>query len=290
LAKSDLPATVRSVVESEIASAQARQQEIEYELGDKERVVTAASLLDPALVAEKLTKLADVLAVGNPNKTNLELAQHIDRIECDQDGTVVVRTCRLGALAPVRAWVEARDPNERGADPPPDGIRVKTRRRTRLRFDGLSDEQTVDRSTVEFVADPDRFAGLGAQWFWEDVFHIPEKKSWAEENALVVAAKRAETRWSFDRLGKYFGKSKPTVKAAFRIAQGMDETAANLPKKMPRSKWEDTHYEEVAELKKKGLSMAAIARQLGMSPPMIKKALNVAGRRHQELLDENSSP
>jgi hypothetical protein len=38
------------------------------------------------------------LARNNPTLGNLELSMHIDRIDCYDDGKVVLRTCKLGAV------------------------------------------------------------------------------------------------------------------------------------------------------------------------------------------------
>jgi len=50
-------------------------------------------------VLDRLHCLSAVLAGGNPSALNVELALHIDRIAYYEGGRVVVRTCRLGALA-----------------------------------------------------------------------------------------------------------------------------------------------------------------------------------------------
>ena len=60
---------------------------------------TGGAVVNPQQVVDRLNRLADVLARNNPTRGNVELSLHIDQICCHDDGRVVVRTCKLGALA-----------------------------------------------------------------------------------------------------------------------------------------------------------------------------------------------
>jgi hypothetical protein len=66
------------------------------------------------------------------------------------------------------------------------------------------------------VTDANRFAGLGQEWFWTEVFHLPESKHWYIEHAETVSIHRKRERLSFEKLAKIYGVSKPTIAAAVK--------------------------------------------------------------------------
>src|SRR5690606_26212952 len=86
--------------EQEYERAQTRLREIETELA---RLTSDGkirrSAVDAETVAAAIEHLADILAGQNPSAANLLLSQHIDQIACGPDGSVMIRTCKLGALA-----------------------------------------------------------------------------------------------------------------------------------------------------------------------------------------------
>jgi hypothetical protein len=100
LAKPDLNSTLREMLEKDLETALRRQQEIDQQLVEADALRRhAQAIVDPQQVADRLNRLADVLAAQNPTRTNLELSLHIDNVRCYQEGRVIVRTCKLGALA-----------------------------------------------------------------------------------------------------------------------------------------------------------------------------------------------
>jgi hypothetical protein len=149
------------------------------------------------------------------------------------------------------------------------------RRRARLRVDE-SEHGGVDLSDALYTAaDPNRFAGLEERWFWTDVFQIPRRKSWAEENAVEVAAARA-AGLTMEKLAEQFGKTVPTIRAALRFAASVEESVRQLPRKMPRRRWHEEHAREVAAKKADGLGTGALAAYFGKSDTTIRAALDYA--------------
>lgn len=135
------------------------------------------------------------------------LAQHIDSIRCFPDGKVIVRTCQLGALA---------NPIEFCSALAPEGVDAVTyepaevgRRRSRRRINiDMGDDEEVQVAN-DFAVDLTRFAGLAPEWFTEDTFTIPEKKSWSEEHAMEVAAFRLESKATMRATAEHFGNDYP---------------------------------------------------------------------------------
>ena len=182
-----------------------------------------------------------ILAKQNPTLGNLELSLHIDKIVCSPDDTVTMRTCKLGALTEAVGLLASGDGDETGKsvdverdDKSNSNYRVTRRRRGRLRVADADDGSVDMRALADFAADPDRFAGLDEQWFWHDVFHIPDKSpSWAEQNAEAVFERRQEAELSYAKLGKEFGVTAPTARAAVRhyLAEHLEaKDHVNLPR------------------------------------------------------------
>jgi DNA-binding CsgD family transcriptional regulator len=229
-------------------------------------------------VVDRLNRLGDVLASNNATLANLELSMHIDRVTCYADGKIIMRTCKLGALPSVLEQVVQEDRPARSPRTSTDDDRAalaSLRRRPRLRVDSSGEDGEDVRAALDAASDPDRFAGLDDRWFWEDTFQVPRKKSWAEEHALEVAQLRAEGL-TLEKLRDQFGKSVPTIRKAMRYAARMDESVAQLPKKMPPPCWAREHAAEVAELKAQGVSTVEIARRFSKSDTTIRAALKYA--------------
>lgn len=280
LCKPDLNSSVRAALEQEFEGALAIKNEIDarfIEYTNRQRNV--ADLLDPAQVVQQLNRLEAALAANNPTLGNLELSLHIDRINCYADGKVVIRSCRLGALAPAIDLL-SDDHEEEHVDGGKaiDGNgakRVKPKRRARLRTDPLAPDAAAQKAAAHIAADPDRFAGLGEEWFWEDLFNIPEKTYWAKEHAAEVARMRA-TGLTHEQLAKRFGKTMPTIRSALLLANSADADAPRLPRKMPRRRWTVDHATEVAQLKKQGMGTNDLAQHFQKSDTTIREALRIA--------------
>lgn len=230
LSNPDLSPEVRDVVAQNMHDALARQREIEA--SDSEQAARrqqAEAVLDPQQVLDRLDSLADVLAQNNPTLGNLELSLHIDRIDCHPDGRLEMRLCKLGGLTDAvellanplgeHDHADQAQPPERRAD------RRGVRLRSRLRVHDAEGNVDHLRSLAEFAADPDRFQGLPPEWFEVVTFQAPIPKSWAESHAHEVQARFNEIvrqtgkKPTLKSLGVEFGKSRPTISAALKIAE-----------------------------------------------------------------------
>jgi hypothetical protein len=224
LAKPELSPVLRTVLEKDVEAAVQRQQEVERQLAEVDALRRRAeTVVDAQQVVDQLNRLAEVLATQNPSRTNLELSLHIDAIRCYQDGRVVVRTCKLGALAgSTDLLVRPGDGSAQGSAGDSEAMAAKPRRRAVRRVAADDGNQADLQAAAHQAADLERFAGLGPEWFWEDTFQVPRKTCWSEEHAAEVAAKKQETGWSLAKLAEHFGKSIPTIRRALRLAQEQD--------------------------------------------------------------------
>ena len=191
LGKPDLDEAVRDLLsEKDVASSVTRLTDREAELTSMDSVEAPAQV-DPKALADRLNRLADVLSGNNPSRINLELSCHIDKILCFPDGRVVVRTCKLGALAGDSRILVTNSPPaiESGSA----SLMKPGRPRKRgIRQLNTEDAGTSLRNTAHWAADVNRFAHLGADWFWEDELRIPDPTCWAKENASNVATLRLQ--------------------------------------------------------------------------------------------------
>lgn len=218
LAKADLPACVRADLEAQYAQARGRLQVVEGDLAelDSQRA-QQQQVVDPRQVLDCLSRLDQVLASGNAPLGNLELSRHIDRIDVHADGRVVMRTSKLGIFEGAVALLARSSRSTPPATDETTTKRIQPRRRGRVRIDqplmsGPSPVPEIPAST-----DPGRFAGLDPQWFWEDVFEMPRSSCWAAEHASAVAQLRGEG-WTMARLASHFGRTRPTIRHALKIA------------------------------------------------------------------------
>lgn len=280
LGNQNLPHAVRTTLESSIAGAFEQIREIDAQLSElRLRTSTAARVLDSQVVAERLNRLPELLASGNPVLVNLELSQHIDRIVCFPDGKVSVRLSRLGALAGAVPLLES---DHSGCDASHDvasGV-VPTRPKRRARAAVVTGARPREdlQATVEWATDPHRFAGLDERWFETCEFQIPLRTSWAEQSALDVARYRLEHRATLEQLSAHFQKSIPTIRKALAFArdQGLDASETML--RLPRGRqWARQNMTRVAEyLNSTGSTLRAAARHFGVSEPTIRKALRLS--------------
>jgi uncharacterized protein (DUF433 family) len=219
------------------------------------------------------------MATNNPTMGNIELSLHIDRIDCFSDGSVAMRTCKLGSLADVVPLLVTDDDTatdcEVKREVHHDGTtQVTPRRRARLRVDHDVGDTEYLQAAADMAADPNRFSGLDDQWFWEDVFRIPERQSWAQQHATAVAEARTKG-WTMEKVAAHFGKTVPTIRAALKYACA-DGSFNDLPTKMPRARWHVDHAAKVAALKAQGMTTVALAKHFGKSDTTIRAALQYA--------------
>jgi transposase len=276
LAKPDLHPALRAEIETNYAAAVSRQQNIERQIAEyDESQRNAVRAVTPAQVVERLNRLDDVLARGDPTMGNLELSLHIESIRCSQSGQVIVRSCKLGALAPAMELLAepVPQPGSRPIDTANETPRGRPRRRARLRITEAGNGVDA-KATAQVAADTQRFAGLGPEWFWEDTFQIPERTCWSEEHADAVITLRVGGM-TIEQLAKHFGRTPPTIRKALRAGM-TTRPGQKLPRKIPRPCWAKNHAGEVLKLKQAGMSTDEIAERLGKSDTTIRTALEHA--------------
>jgi hypothetical protein len=289
LANPDLKPAVRAHIESQFNIALERIAEIDLALNLKiAELQQRQSLVAPDAIADRLNNLADVLASNNPSWGGVELAHHIDRIDCYDDGKVLVRTCKLGALegaVDIFSVLEAVAGQTLVGSPGQQPGRTAPRRLTRRRIETGEAPKAELRARAIWASDPFRFAGLNERWFVEHVYQVPKRLSWAAQHALEVAALRKKNNTE-EMLAKHFGKSLPTIHSALKIAKKMDPELAKLPRRMPRARWHEENALEVALKKASGMSTLELAEHFGKSDTTIRAALNYA----KTLRDNDASP
>lgn len=280
LAKRDLAECIRSEIESEWQAAEQRLTEIEAELAE---LNSARLNLDQQISTDdvllRLERLPDILARNDPTAGNLELSLHIDRIECNSEGNVQLKMCKLGVLPEAIDLLAAANTNSDQHEKVGDAASKKSvpRRRGRLKVDSLAPDSYDVISLTEFAADTNRFAGLSDDWFWVDEFQLPGKRSsWAEANAPRVAELRKQGKTE-EKIAEELGVSIATVRKSLRIAEKNDPELAALPGRMPRPRWHEEHALEVARVKaEEGLGTNELVARFGKSDTTIRKALEHA--------------
>jgi site-specific DNA recombinase len=247
LGRRDLPQALRQDLENQYQRSADRAQAIENQMSDlnghTERLDDA---LDARQAIEVLARLEEVLGSANVTDGNFQLSLHIDRIDVSGDGTIIMRTCKLGAFAGAAELLSAATASAGAAtskDVAGSRHRVKNRRRGRLRLDsggdggpvsstaGAGTEGTATAPTQADelrVADTGRFAHLSDRWFWVDHLPVERRIAWAEAHAGEVSALRQEDpkRWSLRVLAEHFEVSKPTIQNALRKAAAAKATRA----------------------------------------------------------------
>lgn len=280
LANPQLAPDVRRAIEANWKDASERRQELENLLAERdaqnEHVLEA---VDPTQVIDRLDRLAEIMATSNPTMGNIELSLHIDRIDCFSDGSVAMRTCKLGSLADVAPLLAIEDDATTECDDKSDvhhdaTTQVTPRRRARLRVNDDGGDTEYLQAAADMAADANRFSGLDDQWFWEDVFRIPERQSWVQQHATAVAEARSKG-WTMEKVAAHFRKTVPTIRAALKHACA-DGSCQELPAKMPRARWHVDHAAEVAALKAQGMTTVALAKHFGKSDTTIRAALKYA--------------
>jgi site-specific DNA recombinase len=279
----NLPATVRQDFVLNYDRAKQEKGHLEAELRSQEAMAEhVRAVLDPAQVLESLKRLDEVLARGNATLANLELARHIDRIDCYHDGSVVLRGTFLGLL---KGGVELLGGDREMQQPVPGEpdrapfARVVPRRLTRRRVPTLSAGQPDGSDDVRAL-DPRRFAGLADAFIWKEQLQLPKTTSWAEAHAQKVF-----TLWAADpkseplsRLAKHFGVSIPTVREALKKGQAAAGVQVEPRKVTPRGVQDAREIaDEAAKLylqSEPPLTIRQIAEHFKVNQVTVSKALD----------------
>ena len=275
LSKNDLSPLVRNQIEQQLDLALRRQQAIGVEL---EMLANAkqyvSTVLDPSKAVDRLRRLAEVLVAGNPSDVNEQLAKHIESIVFRPDGTVVMRTSRLGLFEGVSELLAGDNENAVEEDGDSDVFKIRKRALTRRRTTGDINTSTLEKPSgvVEtLVALPDN-------WVDEAIFQVPVATSFPKEYGEEVFLRRQESKLSYGKLAAKYGVTRPTIRAAMEYYLKNHPEAADQvklqcggrrPPKFDLSKIGPearSHWEA-------GWSKLQLAEKFGCSPPTVDKAL-----------------
>jgi hypothetical protein len=281
LANPDLAPNVRAALEREWGAAQQRLCDIDAQLVEEStRSAMSQALLCPEDAIERLGRLDEVLANENPTLGNLALSRHIDRIECRRDGRIALRICKLGllpgAIEPLSDKPSRADGQLRQGSRP--------RQRTRLRVDCENDEDAL-MDLVSFATDPDRFAGLGDEWFLIQEYSLPGRTlSWVKANAEQVFRRRQESHRSYSKLAHEFGVTSTTIGATIRhylnTHPGTKDEVKLRCGGRRKPKFDLSAFaDEARALYEAGWPKEKLAKKYKCSPPVIVKALDFSYRK-----------
>jgi len=279
LGNPDISQELRQALDQQYSTAQIRIREIEGEImGLKSMDYQVGRAIDPVRIAEKLSQLQDLLASQNPTAVNVELSKHIEGIYCSNDGVVTIRICKLGALGEGVNLIPRQcglSSNPEFSQDPSICVAVP-RRRTPLDIGGGFEDRMVKKAEISFAVDPNRFAGLGPQWFTDHTFQIPARLCWAEEYAEEVALYRINNRATVEKTAEHFGKSIPTIRSAIRHAGELGGQASDEIMKLPRRpNWAEQNAAAVVEyFKRTKATLKQAVEYFGKSEPTIRKARN----------------
>jgi hypothetical protein len=231
LGKLDLSPATRGHVEGALDDSIRRQQELQTELEWERRAREQVEVVvDEEKIKAALSRLDQLLTGENLSLANIELALHIDRIQCFDDGRVRIRMCKLGAL-PAAAKLLA-SPESPSPTDVTDG-HVKPRRRSRRSTSAADYGDRDIKELAIFSSDVNRYAGLDDMWFTVDEFRIPVRTAWVERKADEIYDYRAQhlvgDRHATTKLVEKFGKSRPTILKALRIAEERRKEAVTPP-------------------------------------------------------------
>lgn len=284
LSKPNLSESVRGLVETQMAEASDRRNEIEAILHeDIDPDTVLASLVRPNQVRDQIDRLSTILSGDNATESNLFLSMHVDKIDCFSDGRVQLRVCKIGTSFHAVNWFAKQQPfeasNEASGHNSNGGYQTTPRRRGRPRVEPSDSIASLEE--IDAVTDPHRFRGLPDDWFWVEDFQVPERSYWAKDNAEVVLARYNEIAESTKRkpkcnaIAKEFGVSRPTILKALDYANGKVEGAGTKHRRESkvRIKGNPEVESRIEELHDDGVLEKDIAAEIGVSRAAITAAL-----------------
>ena len=278
LADPDLPLSVRKAFQGSLASAAAEADDLRAEAESEAAHASVKDrIVNPRVVLEALGNLDVILNGENPTLGNLELSRHIDRIDCHADGKVVLHGTMLGVLGEGTILLTRSEAVEEVDEPSYGYPKITPRRRTRRYVPNLSAQEGKQIDQIQLL-DSTRFEGFGREFFWEEEVFLEEKLPWYQVHSGAVGRERLDGK-THEELAAQFGVTVPTIRAALKHAAKSVPELLKLPRKMPRSRWEDSHYDEVARRKIGGESVAKLAAAFDVSEPLIRNALRIAASK-----------
>lgn len=217
LGQPNLPLSVCEDIFEKYDAGKAEIADLQSELNQIEAFEQQLNhVIDPNAVLERLQRLDQLLADGNPTLLNIELSKHIEEIRIDRNGTVMMRGTNLGVfdgaidLLSLPGVNTTDDPGEvegKGFE------KVRPRKRARRRVSSLTGDNDLSAVDAHRGLDPARFAGLADQFMWEEKFVIKPRQHWYQANADQIYKEWLETG-NIAELVRRHGVSRPTIRRA----------------------------------------------------------------------------
>jgi DNA invertase Pin-like site-specific DNA recombinase len=275
LGNPQLAPVVRSEIETCFARGKERQQALLQSLRPPVHPRANEPVHDLRAVIDSLHRLDGVLAAFNPTVGNLELARHIEAVHCHGDGRVELRGTRFGLFDGAIELLSQGDGPNRANSPNVKGFSaVVPRRRGHLRVPNLSSANAAPAADAPFLATELR-DGAGTLLSWAEPGSIGAKQAWSEEHATEVARLRRAGK-THEELAAYFEVSIPTIRKSLRIASQLDGATTVGSRRIPRRRWPDQNFAEVAWLRQQGMSVQQLCQHFQRSEPLIRAALELA--------------
>ncbi len=271
LSNPQLSSVLRQDIEADYERTAARKVALEGEL---ETLGTSIAHIEasvtPAIVVDKIRRLADVLADTNAADLNVELSYHIESIKVFPQGRVTIHFNRLGVLAgSAYKLYEAKEQIE--VLPGSDLFRIKPRALSRRKTTGALGQSPLARPTgmMQEVAVPEK---------WSNVVSLqqPPIVYPYQEHAHAIAMRRLQGA-THAVLCEEFNMTPATVRKSLKYAKdvlGVD--LSGLANKMARANWAEVNASEVARRKALGMSTVELAEYFGKSDTTIRTALQHA--------------
>ncbi len=213
LSKKDLSSLVRNQIEQQLNLALERKQKIGVELEMRANAIQHVSkVLDVNMVIDRLGYLAQVLAGGNASDMNEQLAKQIESLAVHPDGTVVMRTNRLGVFEGASEMLAGSGELSTKQDSEPGDYTICPRALSRRRTTGPAETSKLAKPSGVI----ERMVALPDKWVDEAIFSMPTENSFAKKHGEEVFLRRQAGKLSFVKLADEFGVTPPTCRAALK--------------------------------------------------------------------------
>ncbi len=224
LSNPSLQATVREHVQQSMADAIENCGRLESELAViVSQPKQVGELLDPQEVLKRLHQLHEILSRDNINGINMELAKHIERIDCYPDGRIILRGTYLGLFAGAVSLLSVDSGVAPAAADQGCMALTKPRRLSPRKSSGFGGCDALAADESRIFLNPERFVGVPGKFFFEEKMVLPVAIAWPKANASAVLQFRlAHPDLTLVKIAEHFGKSRSAIAAALRIARVPD--------------------------------------------------------------------
>ena len=280
LGNPNLAETLRRSLEADYQKAERELAEIDAWLAEHQALAASrTSLLDPEDIAESLHRFEQLLQDESPTLVNLELSKHIKAIRCHADGRIEMIGTYLGIFSGAVETISAIADAERTILPNVDGrFDPVVPRYRNLRIPELASSEPAGPRLAAPLPAAHAMEGLAGRFLWNEPIEVGPTLSWSQAHAQECARLRFAGK-THEAIATELGVTVPTVRKALRQAAKNAPELRDLPRKMPRGRWPEAHFAEVAAKRAEGRKVAELCRIFGKSEPLIRAALVLAAER-----------